>query len=134
MSSGSPVGWYVITVRKNPQSPFTVQVSRKPFPAGALVDSGPYKTQAEADAAAAKLRSAPVPGTPVPGIPNPFSWIGAVSHWVGDFVLSVTDVHMWISVGWILLGAMLVIWGLLLWLKVPQTILAEAPRAAAAAA
>ncbi len=123
-------GWYVITIRRNPQSPFTVQVSQKPFPPGALVDSGPYATQAAAEAAAQKLRTAPVPGTP---IPNPFSWVGAVAHWIGDAVLHVTDVNMWISVGWILLGLLLVALGINLWLKIPQKLGAAAITAAKAA-
>lgn len=109
-------GWYVITFRAKPTDPFTVEVSQKPFPAGqALIDSGPYATQAEAQAAAQKLQSAPIPGT---GIPNPFSWVGAVAHWIGDFVLSLTDVHMWISLGWIVLGGLMVLVGLNLWLGI----------------
>jgi hypothetical protein len=116
-ASGSG-GWYVITYRKTPQDPFTVQVSQKPFPPGqALVDSGPYATQAAAEAAAQKLRTAPVPGT---SIPNPFSWVGAVAHWIGDFALHITDAPMWISIGWITLGAILIFSGIMLWLKIPQ--------------
>ncbi len=64
-------GWYVITVRKTPQTPFTVQVSQQPFPSGpgvtALQDSGPYATQAQAQAAASTLTHEIVPGIPAAG-------------------------------------------------------------------
>ena len=63
--------WYVITIRQTPQTPFTVEVSQKPFPSGAgitaLEDSGPYATKTEAQAAASKLTHEIVPGIPALG-------------------------------------------------------------------
>lgn len=54
-----------------------------------------------------------IPGIQAPGVPTtgPFSWVGAVAHWLGKFVLDLTDVHMWISLGWIVLGILLIIGG-----------------------
>ncbi len=56
-------------------------------------------------------------------IPNPLSslsWLGGISHWLGVAVTDLTDVHMWISFGWVILGLWLMWMGLLLWLRVPQ--------------
>ncbi len=64
--------WYVVTIRRTPQTPFTVEVMQKPFPSGAgvtvLIDhtggvsgSG-YATQAEAQAAADQYKNQIVPG------------------------------------------------------------------------
>ena len=35
---------------------------------------------------------------------------------------SVTDIHMWISTGWLIMGFWLVVLGIALWLKIPQKI------------
>jgi hypothetical protein len=119
-----------------------------PTPGDNQIIYGPYPSQAAAKAAenrAGQLAARQtyrgknvsqgpggfnIPGNQAP--PNPFSWVGAISHWIGDFVLHLTDVHMWISIGWITLGAVLIFAGIMLWLKVPQTAAALAPAAAAA--
>ncbi len=116
----SPAGqWWVISVPTSARGSPKGEVSQKPFPAGAVVISGPYKTRAEAVAALAKGPAGQT-GLPVPSIPNPFSWVGAVAHWIGDAVLHATDVHMWISIGWIVLGLWLVWMGVVLWLRLPE--------------
>jgi hypothetical protein len=98
--------------------------------------AGPFTTQAQAQNWINSQNVPPPPdiGPPSFSIPNPFSWLGAVSHWVGDFVLSITDSHMWISIGWIVLGAFLAFWGIMLWLRAPQRAASIAVQTARAAA
>ena|SRR6478672_7748990 len=62
-----------------------------------------------------------------------FGGLTEVGHFFGVLVSNLTDVHMWISLGWLLLGAGLVFWGILLWLKVPQRAAQVAVTAAPAA-
>lgn len=78
---------------------------------------GPYPTQDAAfkaeitsGPAGAPQRIGTVPGAPSYAPPN-FSWLGVLGHWVGDFVLHLTDAHMWISLGWLLLGILLIVLG-----------------------
>jgi hypothetical protein len=40
-----------------------------------------------------------------------------VGHFIGVFVTDITDIAMWRSLGWIALGAVLVIIGIIMWLK-----------------
>lgn len=96
-----------------------VESPTRPTPpaGGAIVAAGPFPT---AQAAQSWINAQSVPAPPDFGIPNPFSWVGAVAHWIGDAVLSITDVHMWISLGWLLLGTLLIVWGFLLLFRVPQ--------------
>jgi hypothetical protein len=91
-------------------------VAQKPFPAGATEVSGPYRTRAEAEAGLArdKARAQSFKG---PDIPNPLSGIGAVGHWIGLAVKHLTDGAMWRSIGWLLLGMILVIAGVYLWFR-----------------
>jgi hypothetical protein len=104
---------------------------------------GPYPTKAAAEAAGQNVSQpfGPQPPTGLPGgIPNPFGflaalgWIQEIGHWVGLAVSAVTDIHMWISVGWIGLGFWMLVIGILLWLKVPQRAARAARDVAAAAA
>lgn len=44
-------------------------------------------------------------------------WLKDIGHWIGEAVAHLLDVHMWRSIGWIVLGAVLLIIGILLWLK-----------------
>jgi hypothetical protein len=128
-------GWYVIEVfQPDGGAQFGVsQFTQTPSPPANQVVYGTWPTRAAAEKAIndGSFRNAPhvwrgpnvsgsgghggpgginVPGVQAPGvpsIPNPFSWTGAVAHWIGKLVLDVTDVHMWISLGWILLGIVL---------------------------
>jgi hypothetical protein len=40
-----------------------------------------------------------------------------VGHFIGVFVTDITDIAMWRSLGWIALGEILVILGIIVWLK-----------------
>ena len=111
---------------------------------------GPFATQPEA-AAAGKAASAPTTGPGGPGlhpqaptglpggIPNPFGflaalgWIQEIGHWVGIVVAAVTDLHTWISIGWLTLGFWMLLIGILLWLRIPQRV-AKAAKSAGEAA
>ena len=50
-------------------------------------------------------------------VSNPLAWLGAIAHWIGEAVAHILDVHMWRSIGWIVLGVVLMVAGILLWLK-----------------
>jgi hypothetical protein len=73
-------------------------------------------------------------GTALSGLGGLFGGLTEIGHFFGVLVSNLTDVHMWISLGWLLLGALLVFWGILLWLKVPQKSAGLAVAAAPAAA
>ena len=101
--------------------------------------AGPFATEAEARQKILDLENqGQFP--PAPSIPNPFGflaalgWIQEIGHWVGLAVAAVTDVHMWISLGWLSLGFWMLLIGILLWLKIPQRAARAAKDAAAAAA
>lgn len=87
--------------------------------------AGPFPTEA---AARQKILDLENQNTfpAAPSIPNPFGflaalgWIQEIGHWVGLAVSAVTDIHMWISVGWLVLGFWMLVVGILLWLKIPQ--------------
>jgi hypothetical protein len=138
-------GWYVIEqFFPDGSSKFGVsQFTQTPSPPANQTVYGTWPTRAAAERAIndGSFRNAPhvwrgpnvsgsgghggpgginVPGVQAPGIPSPFSWLGVLSHWVGDFVLHILDVHMWISMGWLTLGLLLIIVGILFWLKLPQ--------------
>lgn len=55
------------------------------------------------------------------GTAGPFSWVGVLSHWAGQFVLHLTDAHMWISLGWMVLGIALMIFGVYLLIRLSET-------------
>jgi hypothetical protein len=77
---------------------------------------GPYDTQAKAQAAVGSSTGSTGTG---PGIANPnsqanqppanpFAGLLEIAHWIGDLVTALTDARMWISLGWLLLGLILV--------------------------
>jgi hypothetical protein len=45
------------------------------------------------------------------------SSLSETGHWLGVFVSSITDVHMWISMGWLILGAILLFAGIYLLIR-----------------
>lgn len=135
-SAGPPIQSGFIVVQG------TAAAIHQKYGTGAQVN-GPYATRAEAEAAGQKLSQpfGPQPPTGLPGgIPNPFGflaalgWIQEIGHWVGLAVSAVTDIHMWISLGWLTLGFWMLVIGILLWLKIPQRAARAAKDAAAAAA
>jgi hypothetical protein len=95
---------------------------------------GPFATRADAQAAAGgalspgQVASAAGAGltqgltpTMVPtGISAGLS-IFDVGHWLGVLVTNLTNIAMWRSLGWLALGALLLILGLALWLKSTDT-------------
>jgi len=131
----APEQWWVILTQtgKFNTTGRVVQSASKPVAGGGETVQGPFATRAAAEAALHQQANPGPPPIPPISIPNPFSWVGAVAHWIGDAVLHVTDVNMWISVGWILLGLALVALGINLWLKIPQKLGAAAITAAKAA-
>ena len=124
---GNPKGggsgrWYVVTIRRSPQTPFTVEVMQKPFPSGSgitvMIDhtggvSGAgYPTQAAAEAAARGYKS-----QLVPGIQSSALGIGGITSVLSAFYTNLTDGKMWRSVGWLALGIVFLVTGLYLWMK-----------------
>jgi hypothetical protein len=95
---------------------------------------GPFATKADAQAwvtgpgaqyfGAGKTNVAPPSDLPVtagtPGLSNPLAalgWLQDIGHWFGVAVTALTDKSTWISVGWLLLGLVLVIIALLILAK-----------------
>lgn len=85
---------------------------------GTQVVAGPFPDKAAADTWISDQTKIHVPKVP---IPNPLSGIGAVAHWLGDAVLHIFDPPMWRSLGWLALGAFLVIAGIYLWFRTSST-------------
>lgn len=106
----------------------------------AHVAAGPFATQA---AAQAWITQQDPTGIPIPSIPNPFGflaalgWIQEIGHWAGILVSAITDLHTYISLGWLMLGFILLIIGILMWLRttdVYKNLSSTATTAAVAAA
>lgn len=109
-------------------------------PTGVAVVAGPFPTQAQAQTAMLALEQGSGNPSGGPSIPNPFSflaalgWIQEIGHWVGIVVAAATDLHTYISIGWLLLGFWMLVIGILLWLRIPQRVAKAAGDAGAAAA
>lgn len=111
-----PQSWWVLqaSVAARGQPAFTaVESPTRPKDTGvSRVVAGPFKTKAEAQAWIAAQ-------TAGPSLPNPLAflgWIQEIGHWIGVAVAYVTDGAMWRSIGWIVLGGILALAGILLWL------------------
>jgi hypothetical protein len=131
----APEQWWVIlaapAAHGAPGGYQVVQSASRPNPGhGSAVAAGPFPSKADAQSWVNNKTKISLPFN----IPNPFSWVGGIEHWVGLAVASVTDVHLWISLGWLGLGALLLFWGIILWLKVPQRAAQTAVSVAPAAA
>lgn len=90
---------------------------------GPPVVRGPFSSKADAQKAAAGAvgsgsKSISTQGPVV--TQNPLDALGEIAHWAGVIVTALSDAHMWISLGWLVLGLVLIVMGILLWLKVPQ--------------
>jgi len=104
----APQKWWVINVPVGHATPYTViQAPAKPE----LYAAGPFPTQAKAQEWITSKEQK------FPQLPNPLSGIGAVGHWVGLAVEHLADGAMWRSLGWLLLGMILVIAGVYLWFR-----------------
>ena len=93
-----------------------IQAAKKPTPGS----FGPYPTKAAAQAkmnALNKQHSAST-NVNVPVISQAAalaSGVAEIGHWSGDLITHLTDVYMWISLGWIALGLLLLVLGVV-WL------------------
>lgn len=96
---------------------------------GPSVVKGPYNNKADAEKAASAEPHSPPPGTST--LPNPLAALGEIAHWAGVIVTAITDVHLYISLGWLFLGLTLIWMGIALWLKVPQKVAGIATTVAA---
>ena len=108
--------------------------------------AGPYATQADAQQAVSSGAVKSPPSTAqasnqpslsnVPGVStvtSGLSGLGDIAAAVKSFYSAVTDGKMWRSALWVMLGAVLMLAGILLWLRIPQraaTVGATAARAA----
>lgn len=59
----------------------------------------------------------------IPGL----SGLIELGHWIGDFIAHITDLYMWISLGWISLGLVLLVVGILMWLRKADLIPSAVP-------
>lgn len=133
--------WWVLAadVPARGQPPFkAIQSATRPKDtAVSHVAAGPFASQVDAQAWINNQLNG-LPG--LPSIPNPFAflaalgWIQEIGHWLGIVVAAATDLHTYISLGWLALGFWLLLIGILLWLRVPQRVASAAKDAGAAAA
>lgn len=80
---------------------------------------GPYSTEKEATAAIPAIqKSKPAPGALQQAIPQ-LSGLEGIARIFGDFFTAITNGKVWRSLGWLLLGLILIFAGLALWLKKP---------------
>lgn len=84
--------------------------------------TGPYTSQAAAQAFIKAHPNGPPPessiGIGFPSIPNPFAflaWLQEIGHFIGLAVAYITDGPMWRSIGWIALGFLLLLSGVIQW-------------------
>jgi hypothetical protein len=113
------------------QGPFTSESEAR-----AANPAGGSEAQVIAAGAGAGLQAAGGVGLPtIPGASaaNPLAGLGDVAAALKAFYSAVTDGKMWRSVAWILLGALLVFNGIVLWLRIPQRGAAVAAAGARAA-
>jgi hypothetical protein len=73
---------------------------------------GPYDTKAEAQAAAQGQGANPVTAPTPGGGSNPLAPFSDVSHALTAFYRTVTDGKLWRSLGWLLLGVLLLFTGI----------------------
>jgi hypothetical protein len=109
---GGKGGWYVITWRPDPTTPFSVLVSQRPFPKGlALIDKGPFATQAAAQAWANTFKNSIVPGAT--NVQNPLTGIQSI----GDFFGRLAEPATWVRVGEVVIGALALAIGMYMMVK-----------------
>jgi hypothetical protein len=141
LTVGSGSGWYIIEypVAGRQQVDYTDAPNEQTaaeFTAGTTVLGGPYATQAAAEAAfnssaqgiaynaspqspagSGASGSSSTPSTTNQQPSNPLSWLEEIGHWMGVFVAALTDKYMWISLGWLALGLILVVVAILTLVK-----------------
>jgi hypothetical protein len=100
------------------QGPFTSESEAR-----AANPAGGSEAQQIIAGAGAGLSAAGGVGLPtIPGADasNPLQGLGDVAAALKAFYTAVTDGKMWRSIAWIVLGLILMVNGILLWLKIPQ--------------
>ena len=116
--------WWVLSVTTGPGPGKFMVIQGTAAAVHAKYDgavSGPYPNQAAAQAAA-NTPGGGFPGANIPGeihVSNPLAflgWLQDIGHWVGVAVAAITDRYMWISLGWLFLGFILLVAGVLSWI------------------
>ena len=99
------------TVVQSPTRPKTgpaQQVAAGPFPS---------KQQAQNWITAQGAGAFPTPPNPLAFL----SWIQEAGHYAGLLVATLTDVHLYISLGWLVLGFILLVTGIAMWVSSTKT-------------
>lgn len=131
-----PGDWYVVDFTGPPGRVGTREVARQ-FKSRTAIKppwtyvAGPFPTRAAAEAYISQH-------TPVQrginAVTGAFSWLQDIGHWVGIAVAYITDGAMWRSIGWVALGAALLIIGIILWWRSTEAFKNINTEAASAAA
>lgn len=102
---------------------------RSKIPANFNVDAGPFQTKAEATSyidqhftghggTGSGGSGPPQSEAGIPTLPNPLGFLGflgEIGHWLGILVTALTDIHTYISLGWLLLGLLFLVAGIIWW-------------------
>lgn len=72
-----------------------------------VTQAGPFSSKAAAQKTADSKTKAQQKAAQAGKIPNPLAGLEGISHILGDFLGGVTDGKMWRSVGWLVLGMIL---------------------------
>ena len=115
----APERWWIVAHPERPTAATVISSAGRPGGPEWIVVAGPFPTKAAAQASLTQ-RDKP-PTIPLPNPFKPLTDLGKVGHWIGDVVLHLTDGAMWRSLGWLLLGAFLVIAGIYLWFRTSGT-------------
>lgn len=123
--------WYTVTVEVPAKAggldTYVIHAAEPPkvgssWGGGIVRETHKYDTEDEAKKAQSKALK---PNDPFPGFPNPLSGIDRIGAVVEAFFRAVTDVKFWRSLGWILLGIIMLVVGIRIWMGKP--LLPQAP-------
>lgn len=64
------------------------------------------------------------------GVSDTASALAGIGGVLGGLVSALLDVTMWRSLGWLWLGLLLLLWGVLIWTGVPQKLVSAATKIA----